>query len=77
MALDFEAAYQFLAVNLVEAVIQSERTECGLACLSILTRFYGQPHELTELRSKFKTANGVNLAQLAGFAHELGYVSVS
>ena len=75
MALDFEAAYQFLAVNLVEAVIQSERTECGLACLSILTRFYGQPHELTELRSKFKTANGVNLAQLAGFAHELGYVS--
>ena len=34
-------------------VLQSEAAECGLACLTMVSRYHGAPSDLAELRRRF------------------------
>jgi len=46
-------------------VIQSERAECGLACVTMLAGFHGQQQSLNALRNRFPpTQLGASLAEL-------------
>jgi len=56
--------------------LQTEAAECGLACLAMVTSYYGQPSEITELRRRISVSlKGVNLKDLVGMADRLGFAS--
>ena len=53
--------------------LQTEAAECGLACLAMVSGYYGQQAELTELRRRIAVSlKGVNLGDLVGMASQLG-----
>ncbi len=57
----------------VPVVRQSERAECGLACLASLASFHGHDLDLPALRRRFAgTGQGLNLRQLLAIASTLG-----
>mgnify|MGYP001578680115 CR=1 FL=1 len=46
-------------------IMQSERAECGLACITMLAGFHGQQQDLSALRNRFPpTQHGATLAEL-------------
>ena len=50
-------------------VMQSERAECGLACVAMLASFHGQQHDLNTLRNRFPPSqHGATLAELMHLA---------
>lgn len=52
---------------------QSESSECGLACLAMISGYYGQHIDLPSLRRRFSTSlKGITLARLIGIAQTLG-----
>lgn len=54
---------------------QSEATECGLACLAMVSGYFGHHVSLPELRRKFSLSlKGMTLEQLIEAAHTLGLV---
>ena len=54
-------------------VLQSERAECGLACLAMVAGFYGYKSTLRELRSKFRLSlRGMTLRRLRDCAESVG-----
>ncbi|MCK6426945.1 MAG: peptidase domain-containing ABC transporter [Burkholderiaceae bacterium] len=56
--------------------IQSETTECSLACLGMIASFYGQNVDLWELRSRFQqSGRGASLKQLVGYAASVGFAA--
>lgn len=56
-------------------VLQSEQSECGLACLAMIAGHYRAGHSLVALRSRFNVgAAGANLAQLLNIAREIELV---
>lgn len=60
----------------VPVVFQTEASECGLACLSMVCSFYGKQVDLLQLRQLFNlSARGVNLKSLKAIASELGMSS--
>ncbi|MEL1882011.1 cysteine peptidase family C39 domain-containing protein [Klebsiella variicola] len=60
----------------VPVVFQTEASECGLACLSMVCSFYGKQVDLLQLRQQFNlSARGVNLKSLKAIASELGMSS--
>lgn len=53
-------------------VLQNEAAECGLACLAMVSGFYGRRFDLFSLRGRFSTSlKGATLAQLMEMAERL------
>jgi ATP-binding cassette, subfamily B, bacterial CvaB/MchF/RaxB len=56
--------------------LQTEAAECGLACLAMVTGYYGNPSDLTELRRQVAVSlKGVHLGDMVGMAGKLGLSS--
>src|SRR5882672_8500404 len=56
--------------------LQTEAAECGLACLAMITSYYGSAVDITELRRRLAVSlKGVNLKDLVGMADQLGLAS--
>ena len=56
----------------VPLVLQSETSECGLACLAMIASFYRKHIDMRELREQFAISNqGANLRQLLDIAAKL------
>ncbi|TLG91075.1 peptidase domain-containing ABC transporter [Pseudomonas edaphica] len=53
-------------------VLQTEATECGLACLSMVAGYYGHHSDLIDLRRRFSVSlKGMSLRQLIQAAHQM------
>jgi ATP-binding cassette subfamily B protein RaxB len=58
----------------VRTIIQTQSTECALACLAMIASHYGQNWNLIDLRRKFpQSLRGSNLKDLIAFADDLGF----
>jgi len=56
--------------------LQTEAAECGLACLAMITSYYGSAVDITELRRRLAVSlKGVSLKDLIGMADQLGLAS--
>ncbi len=54
-------------------ILQSERAECGLACLAMVARFHGHNSTLRELRGQFRLSlRGMSLRRLKDCAENMG-----
>lgn len=63
----------FTPANRLPTVLQSERSECGLACLAMIASWFGRKMDLNTLRHEHAvSARGANLADLIGIANSLG-----
>ncbi|WP_227815361.1 peptidase domain-containing ABC transporter [Nitrogeniibacter aestuarii] len=57
-------------------MLQTEATECGLACLGMVAGYHGFRTDLARLRRRFPVSqHGATLGQLLTVAHELGLAS--
>src|SRR5258708_5132223 len=57
-------------------ILQTEATECGLACLTMVANFYGHHIGLVALRRRFPLSlRGATLAHIIRFADQLGMTS--
>lgn len=57
-------------------ILQTESTECGLACLTMIARYHGHDVDLASLRHKYPTsARGANLKQIMATAADLGFTT--
>lgn len=55
-------------------VLQTEATECGLACIAMVAAYHGRRDGLSELRRRFPLSQGgVSLKQLVAVADALGF----
>ncbi|CDH00353.1 peptidase domain-containing ABC transporter [Xenorhabdus bovienii] len=53
-------------------ILQTEITECGLACLASIASFHGYETDLSSLRRKFSIPlTGINLTNIISYAREL------
>lgn len=60
----------------VPVVHQTESSECGLACLSMICGHYGKNIDLISLRRQFNlSARGTSLSGIKGMAEELGMLT--
>ncbi|ODT96893.1 MAG: ABC transporter [Rhodanobacter sp. SCN 67-45] len=74
MAIDKLAikALQFGWRRRMPVVLQTEATECGLACLVMISRYFGHDVDLPSLRQRFSTSlNGVSLERVMEIAARL------
>lgn len=56
------------------SLLQSQASECALACLAMVASHHGQHVGLVELRGRFpQSGKGANLKQLIGYAAALGF----
>lgn len=56
----------------IPVVFQTEASECGLACLSMICSFYGKQVDLLQLRQQFNlSSHGANLHAIKAIASEL------
>ena len=59
--------------NRLPVVLQSEAAECGLACLAMVSAYFGKRISLAELRRRFSASlNGTTLKALMSMADGLG-----
>ena len=57
-------------------VLQAEKAECGLCCLSMIAGYHGQRNDLVDLRKKFgMSSKGVTLRSLIEVAENIGLSS--
>ncbi|WP_374246218.1 peptidase domain-containing ABC transporter [Zoogloea sp.] len=57
-------------------ILQTEATECGLACLGMVAGYHGRRTDLAQLRRQFSISqHGATLGQLIGIANALGLAS--
>jgi ATP-binding cassette subfamily B protein RaxB len=57
-------------------ILQTEATECGLACLGMVAGYHGRRTDLAQLRRQFSISqHGATLGQLIGIAGALGLAS--
>ncbi|OKO99481.1 peptidase domain-containing ABC transporter [Xenorhabdus eapokensis] len=57
----------------VPQILQSESSECGLACLAMISHYYGQRIDLFNLRSRYGiSSRGATLDTLINIAENLG-----
>jgi ATP-binding cassette subfamily B protein RaxB len=60
----------------IEMVMQAEASECGLACLCMLSSYFGKHILLRQLRSIMPASQqGLSMHQLIDYAHTLGFSS--
>ncbi|MEB0140326.1 MULTISPECIES: cysteine peptidase family C39 domain-containing protein [unclassified Undibacterium] len=56
----------------MRAILQTETTECGLACLAMIAAHFGRYIELADLRRRFSISlKGASMAQLMRHAATL------
>src|SRR5258708_4308382 len=56
------------------AILAAEAAECGLACMAMISRYYGDKVELNGLRQRFSLSlAGASLRSLMGIADQLGF----
>ncbi len=61
------------AMGRLPTILQTEISECGLACLAMVSSYYGLRTDLASLRSRLGTAqDGMNLKQLIVQANRIG-----
>jgi ATP-binding cassette subfamily B protein RaxB len=61
------------AMGRMPSILQTEISECGLACLAMICSYYGLRTDLAGLRSRLGTAqDGINLTQLIAQANRIG-----
>ena len=54
-------------------ILQSDRAECGLACLAMIAAYYGYRSSLRDLRSRFRlSTRGTTLGNLRDCAEKMG-----
>lgn len=57
-------------------ILQTEVSECGLACLAMISNYYGHDVDLISLRSRFSiSSKGTNLEQLISISQKLNLIS--
>lgn len=67
---------QFSGKRRLNAIIQDENSECGLACITMIANFYGNATGLDKLRQMNRTSTqGSNLTQLLQIGETLGLAS--
>lgn len=55
-------------------VMQTEASECALACLTMIARYHGHDIDLVSLRRRFSTSlKGIDLGRVIEIAHRLGF----
>lgn len=60
----------------VPVILQTEATECGLACLAMVASYYGHTTDLLSLRRRFSVSlKGATLAALIQVARKLDFIS--
>lgn len=60
----------------MKVILQSEGSECALACLAMVSSAHGQHHDMAEMRRRFSLSlKGSNLQQLISHAARLGFSS--
>jgi ATP-binding cassette subfamily B protein RaxB len=58
----------------MKVILQSEGSECSLACLAMISSAHGQHHDMAEMRRRFSLSlKGSNLQQLMAHAAHLGF----
>ena len=58
----------------IPLVLQSDRSECAVACLAMVAGFHGHNASLREFRERFRTSQrGTTLAGLRDYAEQLGF----
>lgn len=69
---DFLAGLRFGFGRRLPMVLQTEAAECGLACLTMISKFYGHDVDLAGLRRRFSVSlKGANLRRLISIAGEM------
>lgn len=69
---DFLAGLRFGFGRRLPLVLQTEAAECGLACLTMVSKFYGHDVDLAGLRRRFSVSlKGANLRRLISIAGEM------
>ncbi|WP_236585471.1 peptidase domain-containing ABC transporter [Dyella sp. EPa41] len=72
----FLAALQFGWSRHLPMMLQTEATECGLACLAMIASYYGHDVDLAGLRRRFASSlKGITLTRLGAMANQLGFAS--
>lgn len=57
--------------------IQQESRDCGIACIAMITRYYGQNYSIAELKKLcLPTKEGISLKAIASTLENLGYRTV-
>ena len=60
----------------IPTILQTEATECGLACIAMIAHFYGYESDLLTLRRRFPVSQkGTNLNQLIKISNQLKMVT--
>ena len=58
----------------MKSFLQSQATECGLACIAMVASAHGQSLSLADLRQRFlQSLKGANLKQLIFYSSTLGF----
>ncbi|MDU8571413.1 peptidase domain-containing ABC transporter [Pseudomonas syringae] len=71
--MNLKNAFTFGVGTKLPVVLQTEATECGLACMAMIARYHGQHSDLFSLRKRLSPSmKGVNLKQLISMAAQLG-----
>ncbi|MEP4889287.1 MAG: peptidase domain-containing ABC transporter [Aliiglaciecola sp.] len=67
-----EGLLNFNARHPLPCVLQTEASECGLACLAMISGFYGYEIDLTSIRNRFSiSAHGATLKQIMQIAGQM------
>lgn len=70
---DLKQRLNFQLKNKVPQLLQSEASECGLACLTMICRYHGKDIDLFSLRQQYAiSSHGATLAVLIDIAQRLG-----
>ena len=60
----------------VPMVLQTEKSECGLACISMILGYYGNGDNLFELRNKYGiSSRGITLQTLINISRDVGLIA--
>ena len=64
---------QFSRTQKITPLLQSEAAECGLACLGMVTNYFGANTDISTLRQQFSISmKGCSMADLLTMAEQLG-----
>jgi len=67
---------QFSTSGKLKPILQAESSECGLACIAMVTNYYGYRIDLNSMRQKYSISlKGANLNSLIGIAHQMQLAS--
>jgi len=70
------SAVPFWGRRRVTSILQTEATECALACLTMIANYHGHQIDLASLRRRFPVSTrGATLARIIEISHALGFDS--